>query len=94
MNKKLSHDRLLKPNPKPISDSRPIPILERSGRFFVCNSGIMGYAPPSARVFSTSYRMIYLTCIHSQTTWTRHCGIYYLIYDIGIYGPSVRTCGS
>ena len=42
------------------------------------------------RVFLTLYRMIYLTCIHSQTSWARHSEIHYGIYDIGIYGPSVR----
>ena len=45
-------------------------------------------------VFLTSYRMIYPTCIHSQTSWARHNGIYYGIYKIGINGPSVRICGS
>ena len=52
-------------------------IPERSGRPFyaIVESLDTPPRPPNKskrfRVFLTSYRMIYLTCIHSQTSWTK-----------------------
>ena len=81
--KKLRHDHLLNPNPKPISDLRPIPILQTGGVgssfYAIAESWDTHPVGPNKskrfRVFLTLCQMIYLTCIHSQTSWSRHCEI-------------------